>query len=86
MARPGNSSGQLALLESPRARRGGGVPPYISYIGMCPPPPSGRVFLRHFGLKTGMVFEGTGGACVNVFIMSIPDVRKKEKYANSKWI
>ena len=55
----------------------------LSYLGMCPPPPSGRVFLHHFGLKTGMVFEGIGGACVNVFIMSLPDVRKKEKYANS---
>ena len=42
-------------------------------------------FLARFGLKTGMVFGGTTGRCINVFIVSIPKVvRKKEKYANSK--
>ena len=33
-----------------------------------------------------MVFEGTT-ECMNVLIVSIPnELRKKEKYANSKWI
>ena len=75
---------------------GGRVLPYISYMRMSRPHRVG--FLRcfglktgihfaHFGLESGMVFEGTTGRCMNVFIVSIPKgVRKKEKYANSKWI
>ena len=59
--------------------------------------PSGRVFglfssengihFAHLGLESGMVFEGTT-ECINVFILSVPNEkeRKKEKYANSKWI
>ena len=57
-----------------------GVLPYISNIGMCRP--IGRGLLRrvglktgliqfaHFGLESGMVFEGTT-ECMNVFIVSI---------------
>ena len=33
---------------APGGGGGGGVLPYICYIGMCPP--SGKVFLLHFGL------------------------------------
>ena len=64
-----------------------GVPPYISYTGMYPPPPPDLVgFLRrfgletgthfaHFGLESGIVFEGTTGVYkgMNVFIVSIPN-------------
>ena len=40
----------------------------------------------HFGLQSGMVFEGTT-ECMIVFIVSIPNEKgKKEKYAISKWI
>ena len=34
-------------------------------------PPAG-IQLAHFGLESGMVFEGTMG-CMNAFIVSIPD-------------
>ena len=64
--------------------RGKEVFPYICHIDMCRPVGQGffRGFLRRFGLKTGidfahfglesgMVFEGTT-ECMNVFIVSIP--------------
>ena len=61
--------------QRPSNTRGGGVLPYISYIGMC------RAivgFLRrfglqtgihfaHFGLESGMVFEGTTGAYESIY-------------------
>jgi len=38
----------------------------------------------HFGLESGMVFEGITGM-YDIFIVAIPnDLRKKGKYANSK--
>ena len=46
----------------------------------------------HFGLESGMGFEGATGVyeCMNVFVVSTPNagIRKKEKYVNnnSKWI
>ena len=44
------------------------------------------IHFAHFGLESSMVFEGTA-ECMNVFVVSIPnELRKKEKYANSKWI
>ena len=64
---------------------GGKVLPYISYIGMC----AHRVgFLRrfvrkkgihfdHFGLESGMAFEGTT-ECMNVFIVQF-QMSKKER-------
>ena len=69
---------------------GGGVLPYISQILYVPPRRAGylgRVCLKtgvtgvhfaHFGLDSGMVFEGLTG----VYEMN----EKKEKLANSKWI
>ena len=60
--------------------------------------PSHRVgFLRCFGLKTGLhfanfglesgvVFEGTTGVYERIYCFNSKWVRKKEKYANSKWI
>ena len=69
-----------------RGRGGGGTrtPLYKLYRYVTPH----RVkFLARFGPKTGMVFGGTTGRCMNVFIVSIPKrVRKKEKCVNSKWI
>ena len=63
---------------------GGGTTLYKSYRYV---PPHWIGFLGQFGLKTGKVFEGTT-ECIIVFIISIPNEkeRKKEKYANSKWI
>ena len=58
----------------------GGVPPYISFIGMCPHKGYGfsRLFglktgteFAHFGLETGVVFGGTTGL-YELFIVSIP--------------
>ena len=48
---------------------------------------TGPIHFANFGLESGVVFEGTM-ECINVFIISIPNEkeRKKEKYANSKWI
>ena len=74
---------------------GGGVLPYRSYIGHVPPHRVG--FLRRFGLKTGidfahfglesgMVFEGTTGVYERIYRFNSKWVRKKEKYANLKWI
>ena len=42
------------------------------------------IHFAHFGLGSGMVFEGTT-ECINAFIVSIPNEKKKEKYANYKW-
>ena len=59
--------------------------------------PKGVFFLRRFGLKTGihfahfglesgMVFEGTTGLYERLYRFNSKRVRKKEKYANSTWI
>ena len=42
-------------------------------------------FLPRFGLKTGMGFEGTA-ECLRIYSFNSKWERKKEKYANSKWI
>ena len=41
----------------------------------------------HFGMESGMVFEGTTGVYER-FIVSIPNEkeRKKDNYADSRWI
>ena len=55
-----------------------GVLPYICHIGNVPPYGVGVFGLKtgihfaHFGLESGMVFEGTT-ECMDVFILSIPD-------------
>ena len=67
-------------------KHSGGVRFYISHIGMCSP--KGMVFLRrsglktsvdftHFGLESGMVFEGTTGV-KNVFVVSIPNKKGRK--------
>ena len=40
----------------------------------------------HFGLESGMVFEGTTGVYERIYRFNSKLVRKKEKYANSKWL
>ena len=37
----------------------------------------------HFGLESGMVFEGTTGVYERIYCFSSNSVRKKKKYANS---
>ena len=68
------------------APRGWGTPLYKLYI-MCRPIRSGFVpfwsekgiHFAHFGLKSGMIFEGTTGPeRINVFIVSIPDEKERE--------
>ena len=59
-------------------------------------PPHRVGFLRCFGLKTGihvahfgesgMVFKGTTGVYEHSYHFNSRLVKKKEKYANSKWI
>ena len=61
-------------------------------------PPYWAEFLRHFnglkrdihfapfGLESGMVFEGTTGLYERLYRFNFKWVRKKEKYANSKWL
>ena len=60
-------------------------------------PPHRVGFLRHFGLKkgthfahfgleSGMVFEGTTGGYGRIYRFNSKRVRNKEKYANSRWI
>ena len=40
----------------------------------------------HFGLESGMVFKGTTEVYEGIYRFNSKRVRKKEKYANSKWI
>ena len=40
----------------------------------------------HFGLESGMVFEGTTGVYERIYGFNFKWVRKKEKYVNWKWI
>ena len=74
--------------ETPRGG-GGGTPLYKPYRYV---PPHRVGFLRRFGLKTGvhfahfglesgMLFEGTT-ECMNIFIISIP--KQEREMANSK--
>ena len=68
----------------------GGALPYI--------PPQRVGVLSHFGQKTGvdfahfclesagMVFKGTMGAYERIYRFISIRIRKKENYANSKWI
>ena len=48
---------------------GGSTPLYKPYRYV---PPHRLGFLGRFGLKTGVVFEGTT-ECINVFVVSIPN-------------
>ena len=38
----------------------------------------------HFGLESGMVFEGIKGVYERIYRFNFKCVRKKEKYANSR--
>ena len=40
----------------------------------------------HFGMKSGMVFEGTTGVNERIYPFNSKRLGKKEKYTNSKWI
>ena len=40
----------------------------------------------HFGLESGMVFEETTWVYQGIYRFNSKLVRKKEKYANSKWM
>ena len=42
------------------------------------------IHFAHFGLESGMVFEGTTGVYERIYHFNSRCVRKKEKYANSK--
>ena len=63
------------MVVGQRGAYAAGVLPYISYIGMCRP--SGRVFapfwsengysFAHFGLESGLVFEGTTGVYERIY-------------------
>ena len=44
------------------------------------------IHFAHFGLESGMVFEGTTLVYERIYRFNSKWVRKKEKYANSKWI
>ena len=47
--------------------------------------PKGMI-LRRFGLESGMVFGETTGVYERIYRFNSKWIRKKEKYANSKWI
>ena len=68
--------------------RGGGVLPYISHTGYVLPHRVG--FLRrsglktgiqfaHFGLESGIVFEGTKGVYERTFTVSIPNESERKR-------
>ena len=74
---------------------GGGGVPYISYIGVCRPIGQGfsAVLVRktgihfgHFGLESGMVFEGTTGLYERLYRFNSKLRTKERKYENSKCI
>ena len=44
------------------------------------------IHFAHFGLESGMAFEGTTGAYERIYRFNFKWVRKKEKCANSKWV
>ena len=44
------------------------------------------IHFAHFGLESSVVFEGTAAAYERIYRFNSKWVRKKEKYANSKWI
>ena len=44
------------------------------------------IHFAHFSLESGMVFEGTTRVYERIYRFNSKWVRKKEKYANSKWI
>ena len=50
--------------------------------------PKTGIDFAHFGLEWGIVFEGTTGVCERILFYRFNSkwVRKREKYANSKWI
>ena len=69
---------------------------YISHIEVCAPPPSGGVFvpfwsenaytLCSFSSGIGCGFRENLGVYERIYRFNSKWVRKKEKYANSKWI
>ena len=68
-----------------------GVLPYTSYIGMSHPTGSGLglktgIYFAHFGLESGMVFEGTMGVYERTYWFNSKRIRKKKIYANLKCI
>ena len=76
------------------ARRGEGSPLYKLYR-YVPPHRVGflcrfvlktGIHFAHFGLESGMAFEGTTGAYERIYRFNFKWVRKKEKHANSKWV
>ena len=44
------------------------------------------IHFAHFDLESGMVFEGFTGVYERIYRFNSKRVRKREKYANSKWI
>ena len=44
------------------------------------------IHFAHFGLESGIAFEGTTGAYESIYRFNSKWVRKKEKHANSKWV
>ena len=44
------------------------------------------IYFAHFGLESSVVFEGTAAAYERIYRFNSKWVRKKEKYANSKWM
>ena len=67
--------------------RGGGVIPYISHIRMYRPKGYGfwaffclktGIHITHFGLESGMVFEGTTGAYEHIYRFNSKLIRKIE--------
>ena len=67
---------------SPYKSWGGGLLPYTSYIGMSRPTGSGfglktGIYFDHFGLESGMVFEGTMGVYECTYCFNSKRVTKK---------
>ena len=75
------------MSSTPPPGGGGKVLYYISYIGMCRPIGLGfcavlvlktGIHFAHFGLESGMVFEGTTGVYERIYRFNSKLMSKKE--------
>ena len=48
--------------------------------------PKTGIHFAHFGLYSGYVFPGNCGVYERIYRFNFKRVRKKENYANTKWI
>ena len=78
----------VTLVKRPKTRGWGTPLVYAALKGMVLPCFGLKtgIDFAHFGLVSGIVFEGTKGVYKCIYRFNSKRVRKKEKYANSKLV